>query len=721
MKKLKIIIHALLILVCILFLVSFLEAAPAAPTNFTAVNFGGPIRLSWTASAGATSYNVYRSTSSNTPPPTNPPVAPYSNYELIGFGITSTFYVYTSVSEGEGFYYFVTAVNSDPVPESTPASNYAFVESNYPEPGTAYSLNLTATTQLIDYENSTLAGASTNTVITYQIADTDINGNRWVASQILYDIKYNGETSIFKEPPQVISGGSSGISTGQIIWDGRWLNTKNYTKHNGSYTVEVWAKDFAGNEGPKSTITISVHVVHVNDVIQTFTDYGQTTIAHSLPINFSYQLTHDAWTTISIYNTNGTDATADDTLIKSFTYASPRNSEGLDWDFREYQTWDGTDANNKLVPAAIYRFAIDAYFDHTNSSSRDTAGTAGWFFALDKRIVDITTEGISESNALAKIKYTLSEPANVKVKICKSGTTFSTDSSTGEATPNPSTNLVKTFTFYQPTAGEQTVTWDGNDEGGKPQSNGLYLIVITATDVEGNKFFNTTGTDNLSRSTLTIDKTSSQVATDSTAPTVVSTTPSNGTNLNSSFTSISAKLQDETGGSGIDLTGSVITLSNPNGNNIAGTQSNDAVDTITLTFADQTANGTYTIRVTPKDKAGNTGAQATYTFTLNTSLEEKDFKDTVFVYPNPSKGRTVTFAYTLIGSATTTIEVFTILGEKVWSKVINDVGTGNKTVTWNCVNDDGQILADELYIYKIKAEYSSGNTRNAAKKLIITK
>ncbi|MDD5491664.1 MAG: FlgD immunoglobulin-like domain containing protein [bacterium] len=725
MNKLKLIILTLITAVSILFLVSPSLAAPNAPTGFTAVNFGGPIRLAWTASTGGVgtvTYTIYRVEADSTTIPTNPPVGAgtYGAYaQTVTFGITSTNYIDTSVSDGTTYYYFVTG--NDGTGESSPATTVSSATSDYPEADSGYYLSLAATETTINYETSTLANPSTGTVITYTISDVDQSGNRFVASKINYDIIDNfTEASIYKET-QEISAGSGGINTGQITWDGRWFNTTQYTKHNGSYTVEVWATDFAGTDHPKVKLTITVHAVHVNDVVQTFTDFGTTTIAHSLPINFSYQLTQDAWTTITIYNTNGTVTTADDTLVKRFTYFSPRNSEGQDRNFREYQTWDGTDENIKLVPSGIYRFAIDAYFDHTGAADRDTAESQGWTFALDKRIVDITTTGITASNSLASIKYTLNETANVKIKICKSGTTFTTDATTGEAVPSPAANLVKTFTFFQQSSGEQEITWDGNDEGGVAMNKGVYFVVITATDAEGNKFFNTSGTDNLFRTTVSIDKTAIQIATDSTAPTVTSVTPANATILTSSFTQISAIIQDNTGGSGVDLVNSTITLTDPSGSIVSGTQTNNGSDTITLTIAAQETNGTYTMRITPRDLVGNVGSQATYTFSLNTSVEEQDFKESVFVYPNPIKGRNATFAYSLSGTATVTIEVYTVLGEKIWSKVIYDSGSGDKRVTWRGVNNDGEVLADELYLYKITAEYSNGNTRTATKKLIISK
>ncbi len=76
-------------------------AAPATPANFTATAGNGQVTLSWTASSGATSYNVYRSTTSG-----NEGTVAYNA------GITSTSFIDTSVTNGTKYYYKVAAVNS---------------------------------------------------------------------------------------------------------------------------------------------------------------------------------------------------------------------------------------------------------------------------------------------------------------------------------------------------------------------------------------------------------------------------------------------------------------------------------------------------------------------------------------------------------------------------------------------------------------------------------
>jgi len=70
---------------------------PAAPTNLIATPGNGQVSLSWTASAGAASYKVYRST---TP-----------GGETAIAGVTTTTYINTGLTNGKTYYYKVAAVN----------------------------------------------------------------------------------------------------------------------------------------------------------------------------------------------------------------------------------------------------------------------------------------------------------------------------------------------------------------------------------------------------------------------------------------------------------------------------------------------------------------------------------------------------------------------------------------------------------------------------------
>ena len=75
-------------------------SAPAAPTGLTASAGNAQVSLTWTASSGASSYNLYRSTTSGTE-------------QLVVAGITGTSYTNTGLTNGSTYYYEVTAVNGN--------------------------------------------------------------------------------------------------------------------------------------------------------------------------------------------------------------------------------------------------------------------------------------------------------------------------------------------------------------------------------------------------------------------------------------------------------------------------------------------------------------------------------------------------------------------------------------------------------------------------------
>ena len=78
---------------------------PPAPTNLTATASNTQVTLSWTASAGATGYNVKRSTTNG------------GGYTNIAANVTLTNYTDTGLASGTKYYYVVTALN--PGDEST--------------------------------------------------------------------------------------------------------------------------------------------------------------------------------------------------------------------------------------------------------------------------------------------------------------------------------------------------------------------------------------------------------------------------------------------------------------------------------------------------------------------------------------------------------------------------------------------------------------------------
>lgn len=75
-------------------------SAPSAPTGLAATAGSGQVALSWTASSGASAYNIYRGTSSGTE-------------VLVASGISGTSYTNTGLTNGTDYYYVVTAANGN--------------------------------------------------------------------------------------------------------------------------------------------------------------------------------------------------------------------------------------------------------------------------------------------------------------------------------------------------------------------------------------------------------------------------------------------------------------------------------------------------------------------------------------------------------------------------------------------------------------------------------
>lgn len=116
--------------------------APAAPTGLTATAGNALVGLSWTASSGATSYDLYRSTSTG-------------QETLYQSGLTSTSYTDTAVTNGTAYYYEVTAVNgggessgsneASATPQQVSLQSATVLTSSASSPVFGQSITLTAT------------------------------------------------------------------------------------------------------------------------------------------------------------------------------------------------------------------------------------------------------------------------------------------------------------------------------------------------------------------------------------------------------------------------------------------------------------------------------------------------------------------------------------------------------------------------------------------------
>jgi hypothetical protein len=211
-------------------------SAGAVPSGLTAVTIGGAIVLSWWGTAYATSYNIYRSTTSG------------HSYALIASGITDLLtYTDSSVSSGT-YYYVVTAVTSS---GETAASNEA----------TGVAGTLIDTYLAFDEGTGTTATDSTG----YGHTGTLNGGASWAAGKYGYAVSLNGSSGYVSLPTGVADGIGDFTIAAWVYWNGNqtWArifdigsNTNRYmylTPRSGSNVVR-FAMTLTGSYGEQSIV-----------------------------------------------------------------------------------------------------------------------------------------------------------------------------------------------------------------------------------------------------------------------------------------------------------------------------------------------------------------------------------------------------------------------------------------------------------------------------------
>jgi hypothetical protein len=145
-----------------------LIAAPPAPTGLAATESDGQVALTWTASPGAVSYNVYRGTTpggeSSTPLNASP--------------VTDTSFTDTTIDAGTTYYYVVQAVNpygaSDPSNEASVAPlPPGWTAQDVGSPGQAGSTSFDGTTWTVKGGGADIWGTADQFQYAYQTVSGD--------------------------------------------------------------------------------------------------------------------------------------------------------------------------------------------------------------------------------------------------------------------------------------------------------------------------------------------------------------------------------------------------------------------------------------------------------------------------------------------------------------------------------------------------------------------
>ncbi len=126
------------------------NGAPYAASGLTAIGGAGQVALSWTAGSGATSYNLYRATTSGGGSKIAPVVT----------GITGTSYTDTGLASGTTYYYQVVAVNASGISGFSPEAKATTSGTAITDPA---QYNFESTTQGWSGSGGIVSGVATST------------------------------------------------------------------------------------------------------------------------------------------------------------------------------------------------------------------------------------------------------------------------------------------------------------------------------------------------------------------------------------------------------------------------------------------------------------------------------------------------------------------------------------------------------------------------------
>jgi flagellar hook assembly protein FlgD len=474
---------------------------------------------------------------------------------------------------------------------------------------------------------------------------------------------------------------------------------------------------------------------------------------------FTFSMDVDAKLTSKIYppgtqftlDSNGFIVGASSGSIRTLVDSTPRSGSirGVtvtqEWDSRS--STDGVHVSS-YVPNGIYYLLVQATLDSGQIvgtppvespalSSLETYLRSGRAFPIPidiLRISDVKATPITLTETQSRITYFINGNATVRVVIAKPGSFFNVTNTGDVDVISPTTGnidntlLVSSFT-YQRIAGDNVETWDGTSSTGTVMPKGNYVFAITATDDHGNRAVAPSEDDTLIVGVIPVERTAGSTSGtdgsstgDTTPPSIASilvngATFTDGQLFSGEISTITVRLSDP---SGISFGSSQIAVVGPNSQTIPGTLSNNGSDTMTFVFSTpQTANGSYTITVTAADALGNSASGSSLTRGVETAvvlvqLTQGEFEASAKMYPNPAKNTTsATISYTLNVASVVNIEIFNILGEKVYS-----TSTSASSINWDLKNTSGKKVGSGVYLVRIKAT-GGGVTVETTKKLVV--
>jgi hypothetical protein len=120
---------------------------------------------------------------------------------------------------------------------------------------------------------------------------------------------------------------------------------------------------------------------------------------------------------------------------------------------------------------------------------------------------------------------------------------------------------------------------------------------------------------------------------------------------------------------------------------------------VTFTYSPKLQKGEHELRIVGDELIGNSDSQNGYYVTFNVSDESRILN--AFNYPNPVKTKT-DFTFTLTQAADEVkIKIFTVAGRLIREIKSNSVNINFNKISWDGRDQDGDLIANGVYLYKI--------------------